>query len=161
VLQRPGIRTDLPPYLLTVTQQDLAKQVARWNATARWSSWLVGYPAVFQALRDEAHDHGGCIRREFAHSYATRDPMELFYVVMAWGFGTTNVRWPGHQAILGTPPRESIKGIVDEVQTQCHLARVDHGSHGVPVSGALPAHLVPGGHDRRLWHRLGWWLAAL
>jgi hypothetical protein len=47
------------------------------------------------------------------------------------------------------------------VQMQCQLAKVDHGSHGVPVSGALPAHLVPGGHDRRLWHRLGWWLAAV
>ena len=28
------------------------------------------------------------------------------------------------------------------------------------MSGVLPARLVPGRHDRRLWHRLGWWLAA-
>lgn len=117
VLQRPGIRTNLPPYLLTVTHRDLANQAAKWNATARWSSWLAGYPAVFQALRDEAHDHGGSIRREFVHSYASRDPVELFYVIMAWGFGTTNVRWPGHQAILSAPPRASIKGIVHHVQT--------------------------------------------
>lgn len=117
VLQRPGIRTDLPLYLLTVTPQDLAKQAVRWNATAKWSSWLAGYPAVFQALRDEVHDHGGCIRREFVHSYASRDPVELFYVTMAWGLGTTNVRWRGHQEILSAPPSKSITGIVHEVQT--------------------------------------------
>ncbi len=46
-------------------------------------------------------------------------------------------------------------------KSQCHLAKVDHGLHGVPVPGVLPAHPVPRGHDRRLWHRLGWWLAAL
>jgi hypothetical protein len=133
VLQRPGIRTDLPPYLLTVTQQDIAGQVAKWNATARWSSWLADYPAVLQALRDEVHDHGGWIRREFVHSYASGDPVELFYVIMAWGFGITNVRWPGHQAMLSAPPRESIKGIVHEVQTAGAGAgwRALHGKHKI------------------------------
>ncbi len=133
VLQRPGVHTDLPPYLLTVTKQDLALQAAKWNATARWSSWLAGYPTVFQALRDEAHDHGGCIGREFVHSYASRDPVEFFYVIMAWGFGTTNVRWPGHQAILSAPPRESIKGIVHEVQTAGAGAgwRALYGNHRI------------------------------
>lgn len=117
MLQRPGIKASVPPYLLTVTQYDLSRQMIKWNATSRWSSWLAEYAAVLQALTDEARDHGGCIRREFVHSYSDRDPVELFYVIMAWGFGATNVRWPGHQAILSTPPRGNIERIVHEVQT--------------------------------------------
>jgi hypothetical protein len=44
---------------------------------------------------------------------------------------------------------------------QCHLAKVDHGLVEVLASGVLPAQPPPGRHDRRLWHRLGWWLAAV
>ena len=46
-------------------------------------------------------------------------------------------------------------------KSQCRLAKVDLGSLEVQVPGVLPARLVPGRHDRRLWHRLGWWLAGL
>jgi len=109
MLQRPGVRTGIPLYLLKVTQEDLAGQVARWKPTRQWSGWLAGYPAVLEALKDEASAHGGSIRREFVHSYAGRDPHELFYVAMAWGFGATNVRWPGQQALLGEPPRAKIE----------------------------------------------------
>jgi hypothetical protein len=44
---------------------------------------------------------------------------------------------------------------------QCHLAKVDHGLLEVLAFGVLPARPLPGRHDRRLWHRLGWWLAAV
>jgi hypothetical protein len=47
------------------------------------------------------------------------------------------------------------------VRTQCHLAKVDHGLLEVLAFGVLPARPLPGRHDRRLWHRLGWWLAAV
>ncbi|MGH3405607.1 MAG: hypothetical protein ACRDRJ_24410 [Streptosporangiaceae bacterium] len=36
------------------------------------------------------------------------------------------------------------------VARQCRLAKVDHGSRGVLVSGVLPAQPVSGRHDRRL-----------
>jgi hypothetical protein len=35
-----------------------------------------------------------------------------------------------------------------DVKGQCRLAKVDHGSREVRVSGALPARRVPGRHDR-------------
>ncbi len=44
------------------------------------------------------------------------DPVELFYVAMARGFGSTNVRWPAQQAILNDPPRRAIEGIIAAVQ---------------------------------------------
>lgn len=122
MLQRSGVRTVIPQYLLTVTQQDLAMQKARWEATKKWGDWLAGYPAVLQALKDETRDHDGGIRREFVHSYADGDAVELFYVAMAWGFGVTNVRWPGQQALLSDPPRDKIDGIVDAVRTKGAVA---------------------------------------
>jgi hypothetical protein len=54
-----------------------------------------------------------------------------------------------------------VKPHVHLALAQCHLAKVDHGSAEVLASGVLPAQPVPGRHDRRLWHRLGWWLAAV
>ena len=48
-----------------------------------------------------------------------------------------------------------------DLMTQCHLAKVDHGSLKVLASGVLPVQPPLGRHDRRLWHRLGWWLTAV
>lgn len=122
MFQRTGIRTTAPAYLLTVTQQDLDEQPARWRATEKWKAWLAANPAVLEALEDETVAHDGNIRRAFAHSYAERDPVELFYVAMAWGFGATNVRWPAQQAILEDPPRRQIAGIVEAVHTRGAMA---------------------------------------
>jgi hypothetical protein len=36
---------------------------------------------VLEALKDEASTYGGSIRREFVHSYANRDAVELCYAV--------------------------------------------------------------------------------
>jgi hypothetical protein len=116
MLQRPGVRNDIPPYLLRVTQQDLAGQTAKWRTTKKWRDWLARYPAVLEALEEEARHHDGSIRREFVHSYADHDAVELFYVAMAWGFGVTNVRWPAQQAILSHPPRAEIEGIAEAVR---------------------------------------------
>jgi len=117
VLQRPGIRTDIPSYLLGMTQQDIDSQPARWRPTERWRHWLGAYPMVLAALEEETLSHAGDIRREFVHSYADHDPVELFYVAMAWGFGSTNVRWPAQQVILTVPPRRDIEGIVKAVRS--------------------------------------------
>jgi hypothetical protein len=80
------------------------------------------YPAVLEALKNEGLAHDGNIRRAFAHSYAKRDPVERFYVAMAWGFGATNVRWPAQQVVLKDPPRRNIEGIVDAVRTDGAMA---------------------------------------
>jgi hypothetical protein len=137
MLQRPGVRTGIPLYLLKVTQEDLAGQVARWRPTRQWSGWLAGYPAVLEALKDEASAHGDSIRREFVHSYADRDAVELFYVAMAWGFGATNVRWPGQQALLSDPPRAKIEGIVETVRAGGAEAgwQALYGEHRIPGLG--------------------------
>lgn len=116
MFQKTGVRDSAPEYLRTVTQQDLDEQSARWPATDKWKSWLAPYPAVLEALENETRVHDGNIRRAFVHSYAGRDPVELFYLAMAWGFGSTNVRWPAQQAILTDPPRGAIEGIIAAVQ---------------------------------------------
>jgi len=137
MLQRPGIRTGTPPYLLTVTQQDLAGQQPGWKVTRTWSDWLAGYPDVLEALEKETHDHSGGIRRDFVHSYAGRDAVELFYVAMAWGFGITNVRWPGQQELLSDPPRGKIEGIVQAVRANGAEPgwRALFGDHRIPGLG--------------------------
>lgn len=40
------------------------------------------------------------ISREFVFSHADGDAGEFFLIVMAWGFGTANVRWPRQAAML-------------------------------------------------------------
>lgn len=79
---------------------------------------LAGFPAVLAALETETEGHDGNIRREFVHSYAGRDPVELFHVAMAWGFGRTSVRWPPQHLILKNPPRAAISGIVEAVRSE-------------------------------------------
>jgi hypothetical protein len=105
-----------------VTQRDLDEQSARWRATEKWKAWLAGSPRVLDALEEETSTHDGNIRRSFVHSYADRDAVDLFYVSMAWGFGSTSVRWPGQQAILEAPPRRRIEAIVEAAKADGAMA---------------------------------------
>ena len=119
---RTGVRSDPPRYLRTVSWEELDVQSARWSLRGSWRDLLAQHPGIVEELDVETADHGGSIRREFVHSFSQRDPVELFLVVMAWGFGSTPVRWPGQRAILSHPPRREIEGIVHAVQNGGALA---------------------------------------
>ena len=108
-------------------------QVERDKEVERLASWPPGRTRGAEG-RDPCN---GSIRREFVHSYSDRDAVELFYVTMAWGFGATNVRWPGQQAILNDPPRSKIEGIVKAVRTDGAEAgwRALYGHHRITGLG--------------------------
>ena len=101
-------------------QADLDAHSVKWNATDSWVERLQAYPRVLTALKDEKVSGGG-IRRAFVHGYADSDEVELFLVAMAWGFGS-RVRGKLQKAMLGSPPRAKIRGIVDAVQLRGALA---------------------------------------
>jgi hypothetical protein len=94
MLQRPGVRTDIPPYLLRVTLRDLARQKAQWRASKRWSDWLVGHPDILSALKAEVARHAGNIRREFVHSYASGDAVEFVPTPLTRKFAVQLQRQP-------------------------------------------------------------------
>jgi hypothetical protein len=119
---RTGARSVPPQYLPSLLQEELDVQPARWSLSGAWREVLAEYPGVGEELEAETADHGGNIRREFVHSFSQRDPVELFLVAMAWGFGSTAVRWPGQRAILSHVPRQEIEGIVRAVQSGGALA---------------------------------------
>jgi hypothetical protein len=117
MLQASGISTSIPAYVLAVTQRDLAMQAVDWRPTEQWEEWLAEDPELLDALKAEIRDQGGTIRRDFVHSYAGGDALDLFYVAMAWGFGTTEVRWPLQRELLRNPPRADVEAIVASVRT--------------------------------------------
>lgn len=117
-----GVRSDPPQYLRTVSREELELQPAKWSLRDTWREVLAKYPGILEELEAEAADHGGNIRREFVHSFSHRDPVELFLVAMAWGFGSTAVRWPAQRAILSDPPRPEIEGIVQAANSGGALA---------------------------------------
>lgn len=104
-----------PLYVRKTTASDRDGQPARWTETKKWESILIGHAALRQALTDEVEDRAS-IRREFVHGYADKDPVELFLATMAWGFGSTNARWPKQSSMLSSPPRRRIQAIVKAVQ---------------------------------------------
>jgi hypothetical protein len=76
----------LPPLLLDYDRTDVAAQRVRWQCTGKWQQVFAPFPEVATAVADEVETHGG-IRRSFVHGYAAEDPVHLFAVTMAWGFG--------------------------------------------------------------------------
>lgn len=110
------VRPSLPDCLSGLTAGDADKQRAPWRATPAWISFLSTRKPLAAALTAEVNDHGG-IRRSFVHGYADGDPMDLFYASMAWGYGTTNVRFPIQRALLQNPPVEKINRIVELTRT--------------------------------------------
>ncbi|KUI27325.1 hypothetical protein [Mycobacterium sp. GA-2829] len=107
---------DIPEYLLGLTQHDVDGQINVWKAASAWEGLSNSRPKLAQALAAEVAQFGG-IRRSFVHGYADEDPLDLFYAAMAWGFGTTNVRFPIQRALLLNPPVDKIRDVVKLVRT--------------------------------------------
>jgi hypothetical protein len=112
-----GIRDGAPPsYLTVVTQADFEAQVTRWNVTPTWRERLQPFPDLLAALQSEVgRDETRSIRRSFVFGYEDKDPVELFMVAMAWGFGS-RVHYKGHRALLARPPHQQIKVIANAVK---------------------------------------------
>jgi hypothetical protein len=73
---------------------------------------------VMEALEREVAEHGG-IRREFVFSRASGAADELILIVMAWGFGTTSVRWPRQAAMLTSHDhRDRVSAIIERTRAQ-------------------------------------------
>ena len=82
----------LPPLPAAVARFNAASVTAQlipWHLTPDWTSLLGSHPQLLAALQNEVATHGG-IRRSFVHQYAKGDPVGLFLLAMAWGFGETS-----------------------------------------------------------------------
>jgi len=90
----------LPAFVRSCTRVDVANQRIKWSgAKEPWPEAFRYHPDLRAELEDEVREHGG-IGREFVFSHADGDPVWLFLVVMAWGFGRTTVRWPQQRRML-------------------------------------------------------------
>ena len=90
----------LPGFVRLCHPGDVRDQRVPWrHDRAPWPDALDGRPALEAELRRELSRHCG-ISREFVFSRADGDAGEFFLIVMAWGFGTANVRWPRQAAML-------------------------------------------------------------
>jgi len=106
-----------------------------WSLTEFWKSALDQHQELQEALVEENQVNDG-IRRSFVKSYATGNPDELFLAAMAWGFGSTNVRWPDHKAMLTAPlASDDLAGIINAVRT---------GGAGQGWSALSGSHHIPG-----------------
>jgi hypothetical protein len=108
-----------PAHIRKTTSSDRDEQPARWRLNENWKVILDHHPQLRVALEAEVAEDGagqGSIRRRFVHNYANGDPVELFLIVMAWGFASTNARWPKQANMLLNPPRDRIKKIVEATQ---------------------------------------------
>ena len=103
----------LPAFIRTYTQADVAAQKIPWSGTKEpWPEAFRGHADLREKLAAEVHEYEG-IRREFVFEYADRDPVELFLLAMAWGFGQRTVHWPAQRRMLTTEmPRAKLAEIV-------------------------------------------------
>ncbi len=107
---------DVPASLQGLRVADVEKQRVEWSFSGAWRGFLSARPKLAKALVNEVAEQGG-IRRKFVHGYADGDPIDLFYAAMAWGYGTTNVRFPAQRALLKNPPKERIASVVQLTRT--------------------------------------------
>jgi hypothetical protein len=111
-----GNHPPLPEFVRRYSQREVATQKIPWRAEDLWPKAFEDHESLLAALLAEVRDHCG-IRREFVFAHADDTPVALFLLAMAWGFGKTNVRWPGQRDMLTPPfPDSAIAEIVRQAQ---------------------------------------------
>lgn len=111
-----GNLPQLPAFVRGYGKRDVIEQRIYWQATALWLRAFADHTRLLEDLQAEVRDHEG-IRREFVFAHADGDPVALFLLAMAWGFGRTNVRWPRQMKMLTPPfPESAIGAIVRQVK---------------------------------------------
>lgn len=92
----------LPAFVRTYAQADVAAQKIPWSETKEpWPEAFRDQATHREQLAAEVREHGG-IRRAFVFNHADGDPVELFLLAMAWGFGPSTVHWPAQRGMLTT-----------------------------------------------------------
>ena len=90
----------LPAFVRSCTQTDVANQRIKWSGDKEpWPEAFRHHADLRVELEQEIREHGG-LSREFVFSHTDGDPVRLFLIAMAWGFGRTTVRWPYQRRML-------------------------------------------------------------
>jgi|GEM_PF-3414668 hypothetical protein len=133
----------LPAFVRKYTEADVAAQKIPWSGTKEpWPEVFRDHPLLREKLAAEVREHGG-IRREFVFEYADHDPVDLFLLAMAWGFGQSTVHWPVQRTMLTTEiPRAKLTEIIRRTRDGgagdgWSAFRVDQHIHGLgPAFGS-------------------------
>jgi predicted house-cleaning noncanonical NTP pyrophosphatase (MazG superfamily) len=95
---------------------DVEAHRVRWIPD-QWESTFKGHEAAHADLRAHSEAEGG-IARSFIHDHTGSDPVDLFLMVMAWGYGRTGYGPSRTRAILDQAgAKKKIGLIVSETRT--------------------------------------------
>lgn len=84
----------------------------------QWESTFKDHEAAYADLKAHSEAEGG-IARSFIHDHAGGDPVDLFLMVMAWGYGRTGYGPSRTSAILNqADAKEKLRKIVDHTRTR-------------------------------------------
>jgi predicted house-cleaning noncanonical NTP pyrophosphatase (MazG superfamily) len=96
---------------------DVEAHRVRWIPD-QWESTFKGHEAAHADLKAHSEAEGG-IARSFIHDHAGGDPVDLFLMVMAWGYGRTGYGPSRTSAILNqADAEEELRKIVDHTRTR-------------------------------------------
>jgi hypothetical protein len=125
--------TPMPDYVRACTTADVAAQRVPWHAD-KWRDVFAGYEPLHDELTAHVAAEGG-IARQFVHERSDGDPVALFLLAMAWGFGPTGYGAHRTSEMLGQPDaRANITTIVETTRSDGALGgwMVLMNTHKVP-----------------------------
>lgn len=91
----------IPASVGSYTAKDVTDQVVRWRREP-WAEVFAGHEPLMNQLGEHVDAEGG-IKRDFVHARAAGDPVELFLLAMAWGYGPVGYGPRRTAAILSEP----------------------------------------------------------
>lgn len=97
---------NLPASIEAYGMDDVANHVVPWQF-ARWFDVFSGHAKAFEGLIQHVEANAG-IKRNYIHEQSDGDPVELFLVSMAWGYGNVGYG-PSRVAKILTQPEAQVK----------------------------------------------------
>ncbi|OZC33159.1 hypothetical protein [Gordonia polyisoprenivorans] len=85
-MRKEALIVELPESVKRYTVGDVSNHLVRWNPDP-WRDVFRGFDEAFLSLSEHVISNGG-ITRSYVHDRAAGDPVELFLLAMAWGYGT-------------------------------------------------------------------------
>ena len=114
----PTDNLGLPDFIRAGSGADVAAQLIPWERNDAWAAIFTGHDDTFDALRSHAAQTNGYIARSFVHDLANGDPIDLFLVTMAWGWGNIPIGPSRVRKILAEPDvTDNVTAVVDTVRT--------------------------------------------
>jgi hypothetical protein len=133
-MNSPSAEPPLPDFVRDCTTEKVTEQRVRWEPDP-WRQVFVGHAELFEALTSHAAEATG-IARDFVHTRAGGDPIELFLAAMAWGWGSVGYGPTRVKAVLSQPgAMNRLAAIVDTVRNR---------GAGEGWTALLAEHKVPG-----------------